>query len=90
MSAFIGGSAYAMAQQVAGGFLLITERTFKRLNAGELRQLDFEVDKVLREIRGDQPPLDDMPALQDRNRKIQRLSTCRLMLQQYRLKNRLS
>ena len=62
MGNFIGGSAYAMSQQVADGYLLVTERTFLRLGPGELNKLDFEIAKLLREIRGSQPALDDIPA----------------------------
>ena len=89
MGNFIGGSAYAMSQQVADGYLLVTERTFLRLGPGELNKLDFEIAKLLREIRGSQPALDDIPAIQQRNRRIQRLNTCRMMLQAYRRSRRL-
>lgn len=88
MGNFIGGSAYAMCRQVADGFLLITERTFRRLSRGELATFSFELDKLLREVRGQQPQIDDMPAVQQRNRKIQRLNTCRMMLQAYRQSHR--
>jgi hypothetical protein len=84
MGNFIGGSAYAMSRQIADGFLLVTERTFLRLSRGELDTLAFELDKLLREVRGQQPAIDDMPAVQQRNRRIQRLNTCRMMLQAYR------
>ncbi len=89
MSNFIGGSAYAMSQQVADGYLLVTERTFLRLSRGELNKLDFEIAKLLRDVRGNQPPLDDIPAIQQRNRRIQRLNTCRMMLQAYRRSRRI-
>ena len=89
MSNFIGGSAYAMVQQVAGGFTLVTERTFGRLSRGELDKLGFEIDKLLREVRGDQPALDDTQAVQQRNRKIQRLNTCRMMLRTFRQRRRI-
>ncbi len=84
MSNFIGGSAYAMVQQVGDGYLLVTERNFKRLRPDELSKLDQEIEKLLREIRGEQPALDDVQAVQKRNRKIQRLNTCRMMLRTFR------
>jgi hypothetical protein len=89
MGNFIGGSAYAMTRQVADGYLLVTERTFLRLSRGELDKLALELGKLLREVRGNQPPLDDIQALQQRNRKIQRLNTCRMMLQTYRQSRRI-
>lgn len=88
MSNFVGGSAYAMVQQVADGFTLVTERTFRRLSRVELDKLGFELDKVLREIRGEQPKIDDVQAVQRRNRKIQRLNTCGMMLRAFRQRQR--
>ncbi len=89
MGNFTGGSAYAMVQQVADGFLLVTERSFQRLGRGELDKLGFEIEKVLREVRGEQPRLEDLQAVQQRNRKIQRLNTCRMMLRTYRQRRRI-
>jgi hypothetical protein len=74
MGNFPGGSAWAMAKDIAEGYLLVTDRTFMRLLPAELEQLAFEIDRALREVRGDQPSLDDQPALQQRNRKITRLN----------------
>lgn len=84
MSRFIGGSAYAMAQQVAEGHLLITERALLRLAGHELDQLGHEIDKRQRELRGEQFPRDDVGAIQARNRRLQRLNTTRLMVQAIR------
>jgi hypothetical protein len=82
--AFPGGSAYSMVRDVAEGYLLVTERTFKTLNRGDLDQLGFEMDRHLRELRGDQPALDDLPAVQLRQRKIQRLNSALMILRSYR------
>ena len=88
MGNFTGGSAYAMIRQVADGFLLVTERNFRRLGRGELDKLNLEIEKVLREVRGEQPVLEDLQAVQQRNRRIQRLNTCRMMLRTYRQRHR--
>ena len=63
-----------MAKDIAEGYLLVTERTYSRLLAPELDQLAFEMDRAMRDIRSDQPPLDDIMALKQRNRKLQRLT----------------
>lgn len=84
--AFPGGSAYAMARDVAGGFLLVTERTFKNLTRADLDQLAFEIDRHTRELRGEQPDLEDIPAIQLRQRKIQRLTSALMMLRSYRIR----
>ena len=75
--------------EAADGFLLVTERTFKRMQRPDLDKLNFELDKLLREIRGNQPDLDDVQEVQKRNRRIQRLNTCRMMMRAYRMKRRI-
>ena len=73
-----------MAKDIQEGVLLCTERTFIRFQVAELDQLSFELDKQMREVRSNQAALDDMPAIQLRNRKIQRLNTAQLILRTYR------
>jgi hypothetical protein len=81
MSNFIGGSAYSMATQVAEGYLLLNHTHLKKLGKGELSTLQFELNKVLTEARGSQPPLEDVQAQQQRNRKISRLTGALNMVQ---------
>lgn len=89
MSHFTGGSAYAMVQQVAEGYLLVTERTLRRLKPGELDRLGFEIGKMQRQIRATPPPpLEDTLAIQQRNRRLQRLSSCRTILDASRRRQR--
>jgi hypothetical protein len=87
--AFPGGSAYAMARDVAEGYLLVTERTFKTMTRVDLEQLTFEIDRHLRELRGDQPSLDDQAAIQQRQRRMQRLNSALLMIRSYRQRQKL-
>jgi hypothetical protein len=86
--AFPGGSAYAMARDVAEGYLLITERVFKTMTRSELDQVTFEIDRHLRELRGEQPALDDIPALQQRQRRMQRLNSALAMVRSFRTKQK--
>ncbi len=88
MGNFLGGSAWAMAHDIMGGFVLVTERTFSRMLPGEIDQLAFEMDRALREVRGDQAPLDDLAAIQQRNRKIQRVNSALIILRAHRQKRR--
>ena len=83
-----GGSAYAMSRDIAEGYTLVTERTFKTLTPVELDKLVFEMDRHLRELRGDQPSLDDIPAIQVRNRRIQRINQAMLVLRSFRTRQR--
>lgn len=78
--AFLGGSAYAMARDVGEGFILLNTNLLRRMSAEELRQLRFEVERLLTGIRGDQPSLNDMMAIQTRNRKISRLNSAVFMI----------
>jgi hypothetical protein len=88
MGNFMGGSAFAMARDITEGFILVTERTFGRMQRGEVEQLAFEMDRHLREIRGEQPSLDDLPAIQLRNRRISRINTAMMMVRAYLQKRR--
>jgi hypothetical protein len=81
---FPGGSAYAMSRDIAEGYTLVTDRTLRALSAADLDKLSFEMDRHMRELRGDQPALDDIPAIQQRNRRIQRLNQAMLVLRNLR------
>jgi hypothetical protein len=73
MGTFMGGSAPAMANQVCDGYTLLSTSVLKRLSIDQMQQLQFEMDKRLRETRADQPDLQDQVALQKRNRRISRI-----------------
>ena len=73
MGSFMGGSAPAMARQVCDGYTLLSKTTLKRLSVDQMKQLEFEMDKKLRATRGEQPDLNDQPALLLRNRRISRI-----------------
>ncbi len=77
---FPGGSAYAMAKDIADGYLLVTERTYQRFEPAQLDQLAFEMERSQREIRSDLSATDDMATIQQRNRKLQRLTQAISML----------
>jgi predicted lipid-binding transport protein (Tim44 family) len=69
----MGGSAPAMANQIAEGYTLLTAVQLKRLTDPEMDLLLFELEKILRDARGEQVDLEDIPALQVRNRKLSRI-----------------
>ena len=77
-----------MARDIAEGYSTLNERTFKNMVRGDLDQLTFEMDRHLRELRGEIPAQDDTPALQQRNRRIQRLNTAIVVLRSYRQKRK--
>jgi hypothetical protein len=81
MANFMGGSAPAMASQIAEGFILLNLNNLKGFLPGDLGNLRQEIDKLLREVRSLTPPADDALAQQVRNRKIVRLSSAMQVIQ---------
>lgn len=75
MGNFMGGSAPAMAGQVADGFILMSAQSLKGFLPGELGLLRAEIEKLLRETRATVPVQDDAQAQQARHRRIARLSS---------------
>jgi hypothetical protein len=73
MSAFLGGSAYAMVRDICDGYIIATDLTFRKFQPGDFQQFGFEAEKLLREIRGNVPPTGDVDATQKRQRRMQRL-----------------
>jgi hypothetical protein len=74
MPNWMGGSAPAMAGQIAEGYILVSANTLKGFLPADLNLLKAEVDKLLRAARAEVPPQDDALAQQARNRKIGRLN----------------
>lgn len=77
-----------MVRDVAEGYLQVTERSFKNMNRGDLDTLAFEFDRHMRELRGEQPDLNDHVELQKRQRKMQRLNTALVVMRAYRAKQK--
>jgi hypothetical protein len=88
VSVFIGGSAMSMAKDIAEGYIIVSEHTFKKYQPADLQALLAEVEKLVREIRGVMPPADDMDALQRKNRKLQRLNQTQTIVNAFRMKFR--
>jgi len=70
-----------MANQIAGGYCLLTAANLKGFLPGELQLLRFELEKLLRNARSEVPPQDDALAQQARNQKISRLSSALQVVQ---------
>jgi len=83
-----GGSAFGYARDIAEGFQVVTERSFKGITPPEMDQLSFEINRGLRDIRAEQVPVDDLPMIQAKNRKIQRLNGALMMMRGYRQKTK--
>jgi len=83
MGYFIGGSPYAMANQLMEGYILLTRVTLKKYSLRDLQLLKSELEKSLREVRSQQPPLGDINAIKQRNRRTQRLTSARSIIESY-------
>jgi hypothetical protein len=81
-----GGSAFGYSRDIAEGYQVVTERSFKGLTPPEMNQLAFEIERALRDIRAELPPQDDLLEIQAKNRKIQRLNGALMMMRSYRQK----
>lgn len=73
MGVFTGGSAYAMIRDIADGFVIPSELTFKQFAPQDFSVFAQEADKLLREVRGNTPPATDVEATRTRHRRIQRI-----------------
>lgn len=88
MGVFIGGSAYSMAKDVADGYIIVSEHSFKKFQTADLQSFLFELDKLLREVRGTVIAADDVEGTQKRNRKMQRLNQVVNLVNAFRLRSR--
>ena len=86
--AFPGGSAYAMVRDISEGYLSVTDRSFQRFTRADLDQLAFEFDRLLRDLRAEQPSLEDHAELQKKQRKLQRVNTAMVVMRSYRAKQK--
>lgn len=81
--AYMGGSAFAMANSLMEGYIIPSPTTLKRLTADEMRALLFEIDKLLKDIRGQVVDQNDTLALQKRNQKLQKLNSATMVINNY-------
>ncbi len=72
-----------MARDIGAGHVTVTHATFRRMQPTEIDKLKFEMTRLLASVRGTQPDLADGDALRDRNRRIQRLTTARRVMDFY-------
>ncbi|HNQ79361.1 MAG TPA: hypothetical protein PK747_09570 [Acidobacteriota bacterium] len=80
---YMGGSAYAMANSLMDGYILPSPVNLKRLTVEELRELCFEVEKLLRDLRGQVPDQADQQALMKRNQKLMKLQSAQNAISSY-------
>lgn len=70
----IAGNPKKLAQDVANGFQQYSQASLRQYAVEDLRVILFNLNLVLRELRGKQIPLEDIEALKDKNNKIRRIN----------------
>jgi hypothetical protein len=78
-----------MARDIADGYVQVSERTFVRMTRGQIESIGFEIERRLRDIRGEKLDLEDVKALRLRNQRLQRLMGARRILNGVRSKRKL-
>ena len=76
-------SGWSQTYPGGNGFHTVTLRTFKPMTDGQLNQIAFELDRYLKEVRAEQPPLADTQAVQKRARTISRLNNALIILRNF-------
>ena len=88
--AFMGGSPYNMAREIADGYVQLNERACRSMNRGELSQHSHELDRHSRELRGEPTANVDSQALQARQRRLMRLRSAMTVVGAFRQRTRVA
>ena len=88
MSGFMGGSAFTMARDISEGYIQVTDRTYRGMSTADLQRLAHELDRHMRELRGEATAHLDTPEVQARQRRILRLRTALMILRHHQQKSR--
>jgi hypothetical protein len=79
----IVGNPKKLAYDVAQGYQQFTQATLRGYTIEDLKILLFNLNIVLREVRGTQVPLEDIEAVKDKNVKIRRLNQSISIIQSF-------
>ena len=85
----IAGSPKKMAQDVADGFLMFSPPMLRAYTLADIKTLFASLALVTREIRQEQIPLDDIPALKTRNMKLTRMNQAEVVIRAFCQKKRI-
>jgi len=79
----IAGNPKKLAQDVANGFQQFTPASLRPYTLEDLKLLLFNLNFVLRELRGKQIPLQDIEGLKDKNNRIHRINQAINIIQSF-------
>jgi len=80
--------AWKAASDLADGYLLLNPVTLKKYERHEIDALLQEIEKLCRDLRGQVIPQDQAEAIQQKNRKLLRLSQAVVVLQNWKSRMR--
>jgi hypothetical protein len=83
------GNPRKYSRDIAEGYVLLSPVQLRGYQAGDLSTLKQALDLTLRDLRGEVPPADDLPAVQAKQRKILRANQALRVLRTYCLKRRI-
>ena len=79
----IAGNPKKLAQDVANGFQQFTQASLRPYTIEDLKVLLFNLNFVLRELRGKQIPLEDIEGLKDKNNRLHRINQAVNIIQSF-------
>lgn len=79
----ISGNPKKIAVDVAQGYQSFTHSSLRQYNSNDLKVLLFNLNVVLREIRGKKVPLEDIEGLKDKNNRLRRLNQAVQLIQSF-------
>lgn len=79
----ISGNPKSLATDIADGFLTLSPTALKRYAPGDIKIIHSNLNLVLREVRGEVIPIEDVAAIKKKNLRVQRINQALLMLSNY-------
>ena len=79
----IAGNPKKLAQDVANGFQQFSQASLRQYTGEDLKVIIFNLNFVLRDIRGKQISLEDIEALKDKNNRIRRITQALNIIQSF-------
>lgn len=85
----ISGNPHKLATDIAEGYLNFTMATLKNYTPSDLKIIQTNINIVIRQLRQEQIPLEDIMALKKRNMKMQRVNQALSVIRTYCKKKRI-
>ena len=85
----ISGNPHKLATDIAEGYLNISIATLKKYTLHDLKTIQTNITIVVRQLRQEQIPLEDIMALKKRNMKLQRANQALSIIRTYCKKKRI-